>query len=125
LAELAAAEGKNEKAIEYADRLLNLAERGGMRERMAQAHRWRGIALQAMKQSEAAGKELRRAADLARVIGSPRLLWDIHDALAHYYGALGDSQMMTHHEEQVKKNVASIAAGVDDEALKASLPFGA
>jgi tetratricopeptide (TPR) repeat protein len=123
LAEIAIAGGKAEKAIEYANRLKKLAEPGCMRERMAQAHRWRGIALQALGQSEAAGEELDEAARLSQVIGSPRLLWDVHDALAGYYDELGNRELAVHHQDEVQKIVAGIAAGLEDEELKAGLPL--
>ncbi len=122
LAELAAARDHYENAIEYADRLLDLAERGGMRERMAQAHRWRGLALLVLGQDTEAGEELKQAVELAQIIGCPRLLWDVHDACARYYTALENSRLAAHHEEEVEKIVAGIAAGLEDEALKAGLP---
>ncbi|HSG18140.1 MAG TPA: tetratricopeptide repeat protein, partial [Anaerolineae bacterium] len=123
LAELAIAEGNYEKSVECADRLLTLAKRGAMRERAAQAHRWRGVALFAMGQGEEAGEEIGQAAALAQIIGCPRLLWDMHQTLAHYYRALEDSQMAAFHEEEIQKIVATIAEGLEDEALTEGLPL--
>jgi class 3 adenylate cyclase/tetratricopeptide (TPR) repeat protein len=123
LAELAIVKGKHEQGLGHADNLLALAELGGMRERMAQAHRWRGVALQAMGRTEQAGNELRRAAVLAQAIGSPRLLWEVHEALARFYSELGNSQKALHHNDEVKKIVERIAAGLEDKSLKTGLPL--
>ncbi len=122
LAELTLAEGKPELTISYADRLLGLARRGAMRERVAQAHRWRGIALLTMGQAEAAGEELQQAADLARIIGAPRLRWDIHEALARYHEQIEDSEAARQHRQETKKIVTTIAAGLEDETLMTGLP---
>lgn len=76
-----------------------------------------------MGQDAAAGEDLRQAAVLAQVISSPRLLWDVHDALACYYDALEDTRMATHHKEEVKKIMTRTAAGLDEEEQKAGLPL--
>jgi predicted ATPase len=123
LTEVEIVAGKYEKAFGYIDRLLKIAEPGGMRERMAQAHRWRGVALQALGRMAAAGEELNKAAGLAQAIGSPRMLWDVHDALSGYYDELGNAELAAHHREEVQKIVGGIAAGLEEEELKAGLPL--
>jgi tetratricopeptide (TPR) repeat protein len=123
LAELALAEGKPESTIGYADRLLGLARRGAMRERVAQAHRWRGLALLALNQLEEAGNEIAQAFSLAQAIACPRLLWNMHEALADWHGSLGDFQAANQHQEKVKVIVARIADGLAEEALTTGLPI--
>jgi uncharacterized protein (DUF433 family) len=51
------------------------------------------------------------------------MLWDVHDALSGYYDELGNAELAGHHREEVQNIVAGIAAGLEDEELKAGLPL--
>jgi tetratricopeptide (TPR) repeat protein/tRNA A-37 threonylcarbamoyl transferase component Bud32 len=121
LAELALVQGQPQQAIQYAKRLQAVAEPGKMREVMAQAHRWRGEALLASGELEAATAELKQALALAEAIGRPRLKWDIHALLVKVYRARGDEALAAQHETRVKQIIGHIAANLQDPALQIGL----
>jgi hypothetical protein len=62
LAEFYLARGDLEKTLAFAGRLLRLGQGGGLREMVAQAHRWQGEALLAAGRLEQAEIELKQAA---------------------------------------------------------------
>lgn len=123
LAELAYAKRIWEMSLDYADQLLTLARQGGMRERMAQAFRWRGLALMALKQTEAAREELVKAAGLAKEIGRPRLQWEVHEALAQYHRHQDEQDKAQEHEIEINRIVEAIDQSLEDETLKSRLPL--
>ena len=82
LAELALARGDAGACLSFADELLSLVEPAGLRERAAQARRWRGEALLSQGHYAAAGRELQRVAAAADEIGRVRLASDARAALA-------------------------------------------
>jgi tetratricopeptide (TPR) repeat protein len=122
LAELAVAQGHGEAAVAYADEMLALADRGGLRQYAASAHRWRGEALLASKAYETAEAELQRAAEMAEDIGRVRLSWDAHAALARLYRAQGQDDLVARHDAAVREIVNRIADNLQDADLRAGLP---
>jgi hypothetical protein len=70
--------------------LLALASHGDLRELAGQAHRLRGLARLAILAHEPAREALLLALELAEQIGSVRLAWACHRALAQVAAALGD-----------------------------------
>lgn len=77
--------------LERAGELLALAEGGQMRELVARAHWWRGMARAAMGNQEPAHAELAKALQLAERIGQVRLQLDCHLSLAKAAAARGAS----------------------------------
>ena len=122
LAELYLALGNFEAALEYADYLKAVATPGGLREMMAQGHRWRGTALLARQDYDLAEAALQQAADLERQIGRPRLAWDIHAALADLYHQKGDQAAADRQAARVKVIVAKIATPLKRKKWLEGLP---
>jgi tetratricopeptide (TPR) repeat protein/transcriptional regulator with XRE-family HTH domain len=87
-AESALARSQPAAALAAADELLLIGQSHGLREWMAQAHRWRGAALLASGQRTAAADALRRALALAEAVGRARLVDDLrHDLTACHAAA--------------------------------------
>ena len=74
--------GDPAQCFSYADQLLKLGHQGKLRESIARAHRWRGDALLARREFDAAHTELSSALELSEQRATPRLSWDIRRALA-------------------------------------------
>jgi DNA-binding SARP family transcriptional activator len=121
LAELALAQGQPDEAIKQANALFTLAERGGQRENMARAHYWRGEALRMKGNLAQAEAALREA--LARVerIQRPRLVRDIHHALAQLYCSRGESEQSARHASAGQALIEQIEANLADVVLRAGL----
>ena len=81
LAELSLARGDAIRGLGFADELLALAQAGGHKELAAQARRWRGQALAALGEREAAAAELSACAATAQELGRLRLALDAARAL--------------------------------------------
>ena len=81
LAELALAQGDATTCLRYAEELLALAQRGGLREVAAHARRLRGEGLARRGELEAAVESLSAAAASAEQIGRVRLARDANAAL--------------------------------------------
>ncbi len=124
LAELALAQSKPHQALHYAEQLQHLAEPGGMRELVAQAHRWRGEALLALGELKMAAAELEQALGLAEAIGRPRLAWDLHAALAKVYRGQKKEEVALEHEAQVKQIVDNLANNLPDPTIRKALRAG-
>lgn len=123
LAELALAKGEPHQALAYTEQLWELAERHDLREIMARALRWRGVALLTLEQFEAAATALQQALEMAEVYGRIRLVWQLHEALAHLYRAQKQEEKATDHEVQVQKIVRRIATNLQESELRAGLPL--
>jgi tetratricopeptide (TPR) repeat protein len=122
LAELAIARGEPAQAIRYADELLAFVEPRGLREMASQAHRWRGEALLAAGQLEAAEGKLNQAAVLATEIGRVRLQWAVHAALHRLYEVRGQPELADQHETIVRTIVAQISENLQKVELRTGLP---
>ena len=81
LAELSLARGDAARALGFADELLALARAGGHKELAAQARRWRGLALAAQGEQDAATAELHACAEIAEELRRPRLALEAARAL--------------------------------------------
>ena len=121
LAEAAIARRQPDQALGYLDRLAGLAERGGMREVKAKAHRWRGEALLLMARLDEAEAELTRALDWFTEVGTPRHLRDTHLALAELCRARGHAIAAQQHEAIANDCVARMAASLPDAELRVGL----
>ena len=73
--------GDAKKCQLFADQLLTLAERGGLREAVARARHLRGQAFCAAGQRDLALTDLRAALETSDQLGTIRLSWDIHQTL--------------------------------------------
>ncbi|MFN0299886.1 MAG: AAA family ATPase [Burkholderiales bacterium] len=82
LAELHVRRGDAKQCNHYADQLQSLGEQGNLREAIARAHRWRGEAMLASGNLEAAANALGTALEASEQLGTMRLSWDIRGALA-------------------------------------------
>lgn len=100
LAELALAKNDPRQALQHADWLQRLAQPGGLREMVAQAHRWRGEALLALEDFNQSAAELQQALALAESIGRPRLQADVHAALARLFKARQNEEAAAQHRAQ-------------------------
>lgn len=123
LAELASAKGEPQQALAYSEQLWTLAEQYDLREIMARALRWRGVALLALGQFEPAAMALQQALEMAEVSGRIRLVWQIHEALAQLYRAQKQEEKASEHDGQVQKIVHRIAANLQEAELRAGLPL--
>lgn len=122
LAELHIAQQQPDAALDYANRLLALADAGGLRESAAQARRWRGEAfLMAGKPAEAE-VELKQAGRLAGEIGRVRLIWDVHAALSRLYLTQGHDEAAQTHQAAAREMVERIARRLPHADLRAELP---
>jgi class 3 adenylate cyclase/tetratricopeptide (TPR) repeat protein len=122
LVELALVRGEPQAAMDFAEELFNIAEAGGLREVLAKVYCWRGQAQLAKGELEAAEQNLLAAQDLAQDIGAPRLLWDVHAALANHYAALSNAEMQAIHSTIVRELVDRISADLTDPELRLGLP---
>lgn len=113
LAELNVKRGEAQQALANTDQLLALAEPRGLREMVAQAHRWRGEALLIAGRLDEAGGELRQAAALAESIARVRLIRDVHAALARYSAAAGKPGES--HRQKAQAVVEGMAASVPED----------
>ncbi len=100
LAEFAAAVGDAASLDHWADALREAAERSGLREMRAQAHRWHGEAELLSGKVEAAQVELERAIEIAEAIDRPFLISQLHAALARCARACGQEADAQRHEAQ-------------------------
>ena len=87
LAELALARGDTAAALGHAEELLEAAQHGRLAELEAVARRWRGLALAARGQRDAAIAELQGALLAAQRLGRVRLAFDAACGLAALGGA--------------------------------------
>jgi predicted ATPase/DNA-binding SARP family transcriptional activator/pimeloyl-ACP methyl ester carboxylesterase len=123
LAELALAKGEPQQALAYTEQLWKLAERHDLREIMARALHWRGMALLTLEQFETAATTLQQALEMAEVYGRIRLVWQLHAALAHLYRAQKQEEKATDHDVQVQRIVRRIATNLQEPELRAGLPL--
>lgn len=121
LAELALANGDADGCTTYADQLLSLASRGGLRELIGGAHRLRGLARLAARAYESAQKELMLAVALAEQIGQVRLAWECHRALARVAAALRDKAGEDVQRVRARELAAQIAESLCGSGLTSNL----
>jgi tetratricopeptide (TPR) repeat protein/transcriptional regulator with XRE-family HTH domain len=121
LAEIALAAGDANRCRAYADELLAIAERNGLRELEATARRWRGEALFAHKAYAEAQAELSRAAALAEDIGRVRLQMDAEAALARLLGAQGQGDAARRHGATAQTIAQAIEKSLVSSGLEARL----
>lgn len=123
LAELALAKGEPQQALAYTEQLGELAERHDLREIMARALHWRGMALLTLEQFEAAAATLQQALEMAELYGRIRLVWQLHTALAQLYRAWKQEEKAAFHAGQVQKLVRRIATNLQESEFRAGLPL--
>lgn len=124
LAEAALASSQFQEALDYADRLLALAESRDLRETTAQAHRWRGETLSATNDFDAAKTELHTALNLAESLGRVRLVYDVHVALEKLFHVQEQTESADHHQAAARETLARIKANVDEIELPSNLRKG-
>jgi tetratricopeptide (TPR) repeat protein len=121
LVELAIAQGQQEKAMDYADELLALAEAGQMQEWRFQALRGRCLAYSAMGQKEAAEQAIEQATEVAQAINSPRLSWEKEKALGQLSRDSGDAFRAEQHEAEATTIMESMWLGLDKKMIATDL----
>lgn len=117
LAEISYARGRADQCAAYADRLLEIAQAGKLREMMARAHRWRGEAMLAERAYRPAESELLLAAELGTGLGRPSLALEVQRALTRLYGAQHRSEDATRHQREADSIAASIASDLRGSEL--------
>ena len=122
LAELSVARGEVGPAGRYAEELLAMAEKNGLWEMVALAHRWRGAALSAEGQFEDAEEALLQAAELAKEIGRVRLEWNIQEALHQLYKTRSRDELAREHRDIVQSIVRQIGENLQQAEMRAGLP---
>jgi predicted ATPase/DNA-binding SARP family transcriptional activator/pimeloyl-ACP methyl ester carboxylesterase len=123
LAELAIAKREPDQALAYSEQLWALAEQYDLREIMARALRWRGVALLTLGPFEPAAAALEQALEMAEIYGRIRLIWQIHEALADLYRVQKQEEQASNHDRQVQKIVHQIAANLQEAEFRAGLPL--
>jgi tetratricopeptide (TPR) repeat protein len=122
LAELSVAQGDHEAAYHQAEKLLQVAQAGDLSEIVAKAYMWQGKAKLAGGSPEAAEDVLQQAVQLADMIGTPRLRWDVHEALAEVYKVQGNQKQAAQHTQVVREIIQRISANLKDPDLRKGLP---
>lgn len=118
LAELQLRRGDHVQCRHYADQLLSLGEQDNLRESIARAHRWRGEAMLASGNPEAAAAELGIALAASEQLGTPRLSWDIHRTLTQVARETRRSDEAKQHEaaaRDIEKRIKANLRGSDLE----------
>ncbi len=123
LAEVALAKGEAHQALAYTGQLWELAERHDLREIMARALHWRGMALLTLEQFETAAATLQQALEIAEGYGRIRLVWQLHAALAQLYRAQKQEEKAADHDALVQQIVRRVAANLEEAELRAGLPL--
>ena len=83
--------GNAEKALNYANECLELAENSNSLKNIIKGHRLRGQALLTQNQLNEAEQELITALEVARQVGNPPQLWQTHVALGDLRHARGSA----------------------------------
>lgn len=122
LVELSLTLGDHESAYRRAAELLHIAQAGELRELISRAYLWQGKIRLAEGNAKAAEGSLRKAANLAEVIGEPRLRWDVHEAMAEVYKAQGEQMLADEHYQVVREIIQRISANLKDAELRKGLP---
>ena len=120
-AEMVLAAGDGAECTKVAERLLDLAEAGAMRQVQAQALRLRGLSRLVDGDLEAALQDLARALALAEQIGNPRLVWDCQQALAGVAAARGDDLEQAHWRSGAAEIAGRIERSLDGSGLACGL----
>jgi len=121
LAEIALAAGDAGRCRAYADELLAVAGKSGLREQEADARRWRGEALFSQKAYAEAQAELSRAAALAEEIGRVRLQMDAEAALTRLYRAQRQNGAAKGHGAKARAIAEAIEKSLVSSGLEARL----
>ncbi len=121
LVELAIAQGQQEKAMDYADELLALAEAGQMQELRFQALRGRCLAYSTMGQKKAAEQAIEQVIELTQAINSPRLSWEKEKALGQLSRDSGDAFRAEQHEAEATTIMESMWLGLDKKMIATDL----
>ena len=121
LAQAALARGDAPGCLDFANQLLVLATRGGMKAIAGLAHRLRGLAQLALRAYGPAQFELALALDLAAQIGQIRLAWECHRALAQVCLALGDAGAKDDHLARSRVLADQISRSLDGSGLTSNL----
>jgi tetratricopeptide (TPR) repeat protein len=122
LAELYMAQGEVARAMTHAGELLAMAEKNGMREMVARAHRWQGEAWLAEGRLEEAEEALIMTGELATEIGRVRLEWGVHQALFRLYKTLGRDELARKHQKIVQGIVSQIRENLRHSEMRIGLP---
>jgi class 3 adenylate cyclase/tetratricopeptide (TPR) repeat protein len=122
LAELSHFQGDHEAAYRWATELLQIAQPGELRGVVTNAYVWQGKSKLAAGSPEAAEGVLRKAKNLAEMIGAPRLRWDVHEALAEVYHVQGNQKQAAQHKEIVRTIIQRLAANLKEPELRKGLP---
>ncbi|MFP4320879.1 MAG: protein kinase domain-containing protein [Anaerolineales bacterium] len=120
LAELAYAQN-DPAALDWANRMRELAGEIDQPLQVIQAHRWRALAHLAQGDAETAKTILDDAIAASVTIKSPRLMWNLYSALANVQDALGDAVGAADSRRRVRETIEGLMHNIQDPAAKLAL----
>jgi tetratricopeptide (TPR) repeat protein/transcriptional regulator with XRE-family HTH domain len=121
MAEISLATADTAGCRTFADELLTISVRNGLRELEAYARRWRGAAWLADGDYADAQTELTRASTLAAEVGRMRLRMDAEAALASLCAKLGQNDAARHHGHSAHGVMQAIENSLISSGLEARL----
>ncbi|MBZ0309046.1 MAG: AAA family ATPase, partial [Anaerolineae bacterium] len=107
-----------EKAALWAEKMVTMADKLDQTVQVAWGHLWWGRALVQSENLIDARTHFENGMAIAMTINRPRLMWDLHQAQADLYAALGDEKTAQHHRERVHLIIQSLADRLKETRLR-------
>jgi tetratricopeptide (TPR) repeat protein len=120
LGELSLGQGDHEKALRYAEDMLQLAVSTGQRKNTAKGCKLKGEALAMGGRLDEAMRELEQALDTAEAIGQANLVWQIGHSLGQVCERQGQPGAAKTYYEQAVRTIEQIGGQIGDETLQRS-----
>lgn len=108
-------------AAKWAENMTAIADKLDQTVQVAWGNLWWGRALMQDENLVDARAKFETSMEIAMTIKRPRLLWDLHQAQADLYTALGDEKSARHHEERVHTIVQTLANKLKEPTLRENL----
>lgn len=118
----ALAAGEPQAALVYSHKMADLAEAGGLPEKVARSRMYQGQAFTQLGDFSGAENELNTVRKIADQIGGIRLQWDVHAALEKLYRVWGQADRAEEQRTSVMAIVSRIRENLKDDDLKIGLP---
>jgi tetratricopeptide (TPR) repeat protein len=116
--ELYLARGEAERALDYAEQCLQLAERTSARKNLVKGWKLKGEALAALDRVEEAASYLEKAISMADEIGNPPLAWKSRYALAQILEQVGREEVAQQHYRQAAASIEQTAGSLSDLGMR-------
>ncbi len=116
------AAGEPQAALVYSHKMGDLAEAGGLREKVARSRMYQGQAFTQLGDFGGAETELNAVSEIADQIGGIPLQWDVHAALEKLYRVWGQADRAEEQWKSVMAIVSRIRENLKDDELKVGLP---